>query len=242
MVENNSYLQKDLIEVIEMNKNKVLFAIGATFLFLVLAMIPASAGMQTTKLRDQEFSNVNSALNTLMDKIENAENDKEILQLIKDCCSDELFTSTPILREILKKIVEWIFSSRSLFSRGSLLERIFNNNGLFADRSKEKLVISFGSYKKGLLSGKDEKLSLFKQGFAFWRYSGKAKLAQGRTLIVERRPFDVKQRVQGSQVGIMLGFRGLFIDVESKLTGNSYIFIMGNARRAHSFDLSPFSD
>jgi hypothetical protein len=223
-----------------MIKNKAIFAIGATFLFLAVAMIPASASVTQNKLYDQEYKTVTTALNTLMDKIEKAESNKEILKLIKDCCSNELFATTPILRDILVKIIEWIFSKRSLFSSGSIISSIFNK-GLFDDRSKEKFVISFGSYQKGIFSKKDEKLTLFKQGFAFWRYSGKAKLSQGRTIIAERQPFGIQQRVRGSQIGIMLGFSGLFIDVESKLTGNSYIFIMGNARRAKAFDLTPFS-
>jgi hypothetical protein len=128
-----------------------------------------------------------------------------------------------------------------LFSSGSFINNIFNK-GFFNDRSKEKLVISFGSYQKKLFSNKNEKLTIFKQGFASWRYSGKAKFSQGRTIIAEREPFVIKQRLKGSQTGIILGFSGLFIDVESKLTGNSYVFIMGNARRAKVFDLSPFSD
>ncbi len=51
------------------------------------------------------LASVTAALNNLMDKIEKAESDKEILKLIKDCCSNELFATTPILREILVKII-----------------------------------------------------------------------------------------------------------------------------------------
>ena len=224
-----------------MIKNKAIFAIGATFLFLAVAMIPASASVTQNKFCDQEYKSVTTALNNLMDKIEKAESDKEILKLIKDCYSNELFATTPILRDILAKIIDWIFSRRSLFSSGGIISNIFNKER-FNDQSKDKFVISFGSYQKRIFSNKDEKLTLFKQGFASWCYSGKAKLSQGRTIIAERKPFGIQQRIIGSQIGIILGFSGLFIDVESKLTGNSYVFIMGNARRAKAFDLSLFSD
>ena len=224
-----------------MLKNKAIFAIGATFLFLAVAMIPASASVTENLLSIQERESVTDALNRLTDKIEKAENFVEIREIIKEFCSDELFSTTPVLRDILVKVIEWIFSKRSLFSSGSVISSIFNK-GLFDDRSKEKFVISFGSYQKGIFSKKDEKLTLFKQGFAFWRYSGKAKLSQGRTIIAERKPFGIQQQIRGSQIGIMLGFTGLFIDVESKLTGNSYVFVMGNARRAKAFDLTSFSD
>ena len=224
-----------------MIKNKAIFAIGATFLFLAVAMIPASANVTQNKLCDQEHISVTSALNRLMDKIESAENFAEVRTIIKDFCSTEMIGIFPILTEILKKILEWTFSQRRFSFADGLIGNIFSNK-LFDGQSKNKFVIGFGSYQKRLLDKKDEKISLFKQGFAFWRYSGKAKLSQGRTLIADRKPFSIQQRVRGSQIGVMLGFNGLFIDVESKLTGNAYVFIMGNARRAKAFDLTPFSD
>ena len=72
-----------------------------------------------------------------------------------------------------------------------------------------------------------------------WRYSGKTTLFTGKTLIM--KDFQVKQRITGPQVGMVLGFKGLYLDTESKLTGNSYILFMGRATRAHAFDITPFS-
>ena len=229
-----------------MLKNKAIFALGATFLFLAVAMVPASANVTQDKLKlcCEEYELVSAVLNDLMNKIEGAESYKEILEIIKDFCSVEIFGRFPILKDLFVKIVKWVFSQRSLFFGGSNIGRILNNK-LSNGRSKEKFIISFGSYQKRLLDKKDEKISLFKQGFAFWRYSGRAKLSKGRTLIVDREPFGIQDRVRGSQIGIMLGFSGLFIDVKSKLTGNSYVFIMGNARRAKALDLhflTPFSN
>ena len=82
---------------------------------------------------------------------------------------------------------------------------------------------------------------LFKEGFSMWRYSDTAKLLKGKTLILERHPFGVHQRMMGPQLGIMRGFRGIFLDIESKLTGNSYVFFIGGARRIRAFDLTPLS-
>jgi hypothetical protein len=45
----------------------------------------------------------------------------------------------------------------------------------------------------------------------------------------------------GPQVGLMSGFKGIYIDHESKLTGDSYVFFIGHAHRIRVFDLTPFS-
>jgi len=225
-----------------MVKNKAIFAIGATFLFLAVAMIPASANVTTEeRLCGREYKLVTETLDELMNKIEGAESYEEVLEIIRDFCENDAFGNFPIIKEILLKILKWIISQRSLYFGGYELGRIFNK-GLFGDRSSEKFIVSFGSYNKILPGKKDEKITLFKQGFAFWHYSGKAKLSKGRTVIIERQPFSIKQRVTGSQIGFMTGFNGLHLDLENKLTGNSYVFIMGNARRAKAFGLGLFSD
>jgi len=220
-----------------MLKYRAIFAIGATFLFLAVAMIPTSVGMLNHKdYCDLEFETVTSKLNELMDKIDAAKSYVEVFNIIKDSFDSKVLISFPILTEILSLILSWTLSSRNLF-----LGNLLNRDGL-QRISNEKFVISFGSYKKLNPIQKEEKLSIFKQGFAYWRFDGKAKLFSGRTLIADRKPFTVKQRIQGKQIGVLIGFSGLFVDFESKITGNSYVFIMGNARRARAFDLTPFSD
>ena len=219
-----------------MLKNKSIFALGATFLFIAVSMVPASAGLLND--RDYsllEFEAVTAKLNELIDRIDNAKSYAEVFFIIKDSLDSELVDSFPILTDLITAILSWSLSSRNLF--GNAL-----NLGGLTDRSNEKFIISFGSYRKLNPINKEEKLSIFKQGFAYWHYKGDARLSKGRTLIADRGPFTIKQRVQGKQCGILLGFKGLFIDLESRITGNSYVFIMGNARRARAFDLTPFSE
>jgi hypothetical protein len=74
-----------------------------------------------------------------------------------------------------------------------------------------------------------------------WRYSDTAKLLKGRTLILERQPFGIHQKMLGPQLGFMKGFKGIYIDIESKLTGNAYVFFLGRAHRIRAFDLTPLS-
>jgi hypothetical protein len=224
-----------------MIKSKMIFAVFAVFLFLAVAMIPASAQNVNNISEDKEYKTVNAVLNKLFDNIETVENEAQLINLINDCFTNELLESTPVLRDIFVKLIQWVLSSRGFPFGNNILGNLFGENArnIF---SKDKFIISFGSYtKKFSRIAADDKPTLYKRGFAFFRYSDAARLFKGRTLIAERHPFRIDQRVQGSQIGILFGFNGLFIDVESKLTGNSYVFIMGNARRAKAFNFALFS-
>lgn len=227
-----------------MLKNKTILAIGVTFLFLLLSMTPASANVTSKKigLCVQE----SNAVGRLFDEIElaacNAHNYQEFLELVRDLFKNKDFETFPILKVILDKIISWVTKERDYYfgkNINALLERF--NLGILKDSSKYYFVFSYGTYNRWN-PRKENEIRLFKQGFEFWRYSGKSKIFKGRTLIVERHPFGIKQRVIGSQIGVMTGFRGLHIDWESKLTGNSYNLFIGRANRIRAFDTSPFSN
>ena len=227
-----------------MLKNKTILAIGVTFLFLLLSMTPVSANATSEKigLYEQE----SNAVGRLFDEIElaacNAHNYQEFLELVRDLFKNKDFKTFPILKVILDKIISWVTKERDYYfgkNINALLERF--NLGILKDSSKYYFVFSYGSYNRWN-PRKENEIRLFKQGFEFWRYSGKSKIFKGRTLILERHPFGIKQRVIGSQIGVMTGFRGLHIDMESKLTGNSYNLFIGRANRIRAFDTSPFSN
>ena len=227
-----------------MLKNKAILAVGVTFLFLALSLTPASANATSKKigLCEQE----SNAVGRLFDEIElaacNAHNYQEFLELVRDLFKNKEFETFPILKVILDKIVTWVTKERDYYfgkNINALLERF--NLGILKDSSKYYFVFSYGSYNRWN-PRKENEIRLFKQGFEFWRYSGKSKIFKGRTLILERHPFGIKQRVIGSQIGVMTGFRGLHIDMESKLTGNSYNLFIGRANRIRAFDTSPFSN
>jgi len=228
-----------------MLKNKAIFAIGITFLFVALSMTPASANATSKKigLREQE----SDAVARLFDEIElaacNAHNYQEFLELIRDLFKNKELGTFPILKYILDKILSWVTTQRELYLGGKNINDFFDrfNLGFFKDCSKYYFVFSCGSYNRWN-PRKENEIKLFKQGFEFWRYSGESKLFKGRTLIVERHPFGIKQRVMGSQIGVMTGFRGLYIDRESKLTGTAYNLFIGRANRIRALDITPFSD
>jgi hypothetical protein len=228
-----------------MLKNKAIYAIGITFLFVALAMTPASANPTSKKigLCEQESSAVARLFNEIELAASNAHNYQEFLKIIRDLFKNNELETFPILKYILEKILSWITTQRELYFGGKNINDFFNrfNLGFFNDWSKHYFVFSCGSYNRWN-PRKENEIKLYKPGFEFWRYSGKSKLFKGRTLIIERQPFGIKQRVMGSQIGVMTGFRGLYIDRESKLTGTSYNLFIGRANRIRALDITPFSD
>ncbi len=221
---------------------KKIVTIGVIYLFLTLSITSVSANT-TNKNRLCELEL--SALDNLYDEIESAayraNNYQEFLEILRNLYDTMELKKFPIIKYILNKILSWVTSFGG-FGLGkninNLIERF--RIGRFRDLLKNNFIFSYGSYKR-LNPRKDNEIKLFKQGFEFWRYSAKSMLLKSRTLVIGREPFGIKNRVLGSQIGYMLGFRGFFIDRQSKITGNCYKIFIGGANRIKVLDTSPFS-
>ena len=222
---------------------KAIFALGATLLFIAVAIAsPVTANLSEISLNttEREEIEVNSLFCEIEDAFIQASSITEFISLLKDIL-DKRTTDFPIIKSIIEKIVNWITRDRNFYILGNKIGD--NSDGLFGGLLKKsnsrQFILSRGSYNR-IRPRKDNEIKLFKQGFIFWRYSETSKLFKSKTLITQ--DFSVKQRIKGKQIGIMTGFKGMYFDIESKLTGNSYVFIMGRASRARAFDLTPFSD
>jgi hypothetical protein len=217
-----------------MSKIKATLAIGVILLFLGVAMIPASAS-----ILDERYT-----VNRFFDEIEGAalkaHTFSEFVRMVIEICKTSEFTKFPILQTIISFIINWIMKERSPLFSGKISDLFGNSEGgLLKGGSTEHFVISRGSYNR-LRQRKQN--TLFKQGFGFVHYFGGSNILKDKTTIMTRHPFGLKQREVGSHIVLMLGFKGLFLDVKSKLTGNAYTLIMGRATRARAFDLRPLSD
>jgi len=141
-----------------------------------------------------------------------------------------------VIREFIDKIRCFLERAQDFHIVGidiqDLLDKITSRN------RPDYLVISYGAYHR-LNPLKENTIARFKEGLSMWRYSDTSMLLKGRTLIIERQPFGIHQKMAGPQLGIMKGFKGIYLDVESKLTGNSYVFFMGRVQRIRAFDLTP---
>jgi hypothetical protein len=228
-----------------MANKKTILTLGVTSLLLVLSFSTVSAN-NTSEKRELCIEESN-AIDILFDEIElaasSAQNYFEFLNLLRNLLKNRGLESFPILNYIMDKIVSWITSQKNIPKDRLNIKNVFDKLNLRfpKDSSKEYFVFSCGSYNRWN-PRKENEISLLKPGFKFWRYSGESRLFKGRTLIIERHPFGIKQRVMGSQIGLMMGFRGFYSDWESRLTGNAYNFFIGRVNRIIAFDTSPFSD
>ena len=231
-----------------MNYKKSLIAIGIITLLVSLSFstIVMARPVNTFRIRSEE-----RAIERFMDAVEEAAEKaisfENFLDLLKKLLNRDDLMAFPILKELLNRFLEWSKSKRGFSIRGINLSDLGNRdftglreNSIFPLSSKKHFVMSYGTYNR-LNPFRSNQVKLQKEGLTYWRYGGTSSLMQGRSLIIERQPFGIKQRVIGSQLGFMTGFRGIFLDIESRLTGNSYSFIMGSAVRIRAFDLSPFA-
>lgn len=218
-----------------MVKMKAILTIGIT-IFFVIASLPVSANTPNISgLQAEESSLIEKFMNKVEQTASESTSYEEFLLKISTLCDNQNFKEHPFLKAILRTLLSWIINENGLYLGGRNINDLLNKY----DRSGY-FVISYGSYNR-LNPKKENAINLFKERLSFWHYGGKTQIFKGKTLIIERRPFEIKQKVQGPQFGMMKDFQGLYFDYESKLTGNSYVFFIGHAHRIRAFSLHAFS-
>jgi len=223
-----------------MKKMKALLAIGITLIFIATAF-PVTALPENVDEQQIDESLQVEALFTEIERIASESTSYEDFIAKLRTFFERFDFTNPTLQAIYERLL-------SLFCRDNEVT-IGENLKDLADKIRDKmgdrvrpdyLVISHGSYNR-INPKKDNTINIFKERLSFWHYGSKSKLFDGKTLIIARHPFEIKQNMKGPQFGMMKGFRGLYIDYESKLTGNSYVFFIGHASHIRAFDLNPFS-
>jgi hypothetical protein len=221
-----------------MNKIKIL-AGCIVLLFLGVALTPASAQRMTVEeLVLQEAI----AVEKFMDEVESiaaeSETFREFAQKFRDLCTKDNYDRFPVIKELITKIQQTLLKQADFSIAGIDLADLLGK--LSGKLRPDFFVISFGAYHR-LNPRKENSIERFKQGLSMWRYSDASRLLKGRTLVLERQPFGIHQKMVGPQLGFMKGFKGIFIDIQSKLTGNSYVIFLGSVHRIRAFDLTPLS-
>ena len=218
---------------------KIFLAGMITLLFIGIAVSPATAQLN---LQDdtscQETLTVERFMNDVETIAAESQTFSEFMEKLQSICLTNEYLKYPIVQQFMTKILQLLTKERALFSSGlGLLDLL----GTFSSKlSANYFVISYGAYHR-LNPRKENSINRFKERLSMWRYSDTAKLLKGRTLIFERQPFRIHQKMLGPQIGFMKGFKGIYIDIESKLTGNSYVFFLGRVHRIRAFDLTPLS-
>ncbi len=224
-----------------MQKNKRIIISGILFLFLAGTMIPASAHTHCSSSLDIEEQ---QAFDRCILYVEQAAQDAtsfdEFVLNLKKLCQQDDFSKFPVINEFLKKLFLWILRHNRFVIAGNEIADMFNQACPNRLSTARYLVVSHGSYNR-LRPQKENEVKLLKQGVIFWHYSDQTRFIHGKTLIIEKNPFEIKKRVVGEQIGFMIGYKGIYLDIESRLTGMSYVFLMGRAQRVRALDITPFS-
>ncbi len=213
-----------------MSHTKSIIALGITILILT-GTLPALAATPTVTKSDES-----SAIQAFFDRIDTAaatsHSLREFLDKLYDLCRDKTLAGHPLLQSLADRIRTWCNKNPLYTLFGLPL-------GSALSSKPGHFVISFGTYHR-YNPFRHNTLSFIKERLSLWHYRSQNNLFKGRTLILDRHPFGIGQRLQGPQIGLMKGFRGVYWDHESRLTDNSYLFFMGSADRVRAFDLTPF--
>lgn len=218
---------------------KILLAGIIAFLFIGIAITPATADLALTEsTSNREARTIEQFMNGVETIAAESQTFSEFMQKLQDLCLSNDYNKFPIIQEFLSKMIQALTRDKALSGSGL---NVLDLLGSFSLKSSSNyFVISIGAYHR-LNPRKENSINHFRERLSMWRYSDSAKLLKGRTLILERHPFGVHQKVLGPQLGFMKGFKGIYLDIESKLTGNSYVFFLGRVHRIRAFDLTPFS-
>jgi len=218
---------------------KIFLAGMITFLFIGVMVSPATAQMtQTDNISYQETRTIESFMEDVESIAAKSQTFSEFIQEIQNLCLSNEYIKYPVVQNLIARMLQFLTKERALVASGLNLADLL---GVFSSKlSSNYFVISYGAYHR-LNPRKENSINRFKERLSMWRYSDTAKLLKGRTLILERQPFGIHQKMIGPQLGFMKGFKGIYIDIESKLTGNAYVFFLGRAHRIRAFDLTPLS-
>lgn len=199
---------------------KKIFLTGIiAFLFIGTTLSPVTAQMTLTENTSYRET---WTIENFMDGVEKIASESqtfsEFASKLRDLCLTNEYNKFPIIQELITKMLQFLTKEKALSASGmNLLDFL----GTFSSKLHPNyFVISYGAYHR-LNPRKENSINRFKEGLSMWRYSDTSKLLKDRTLIFGRQPFGIHQKMLGPQLGFMKGFKGIYLDIESRLTGNA---------------------
>jgi len=226
-------------------KNKILFAIFLTLLFLLLPVTNATvltqknvnSNIENTKTVSVTFFHQDGTIETRRFNFSKTELE-EIKELIVNIMQKIQSNDNENIIDIIKQ-----FSEK--YNDRSLLREILNSFIKMRPLKKRAFIISYGCSGRLNIPWKAD-LRLFKS-LTIWHYYGQSKflnqskyLNSSKTIIVDPFP-PVIRTLEGWQVGMMRRFVGLYIYASGSLFEKRHTFFMGYAYKVRAIDLpEPF--
>jgi len=221
---------------------KAPFAVGIMFLFVALAFQATALTPSINCIEAQETNAVDTFMSNVEKAASQSTSENQFYEKVLSLSNGPDFHRFPILQEMLCKLLGFMTGMNQGFLKGTSLGDQLSAliDQISPNARPDFLVISYGVYKRHN-PFKENTITRLKPGLSTWHYSTGTLLHRCRTLVLERKPFGIHQSIAGPQIGLMRGFKGIYLDHESKLTGDSYIFFIGHAHRIRVFDITPFS-
>lgn len=220
-----------------MNKKAFLTA-NIIIIFISISFQPVTAHVTTTQNMEIQEATV---FEKFMDELECVASESktycDFVEKIQGLCLNNEYRNCTIIQEFILKILPFLINERGA-SIGDI--NIYDLLGKFSIFHSNYYVISYGFYNR-LNPWKENSIDLFKVRLSMWRYSNTANSIDGRTLVLERHPFGIHQKIIGPQLGFMKGFTGIYLDIDSIHTGETFVIFMGRVDRIRMFSLTPLS-
>jgi len=220
-----------------MNKKAILTG-SIVLLFISISLQPISAEMTSTQnIELQEATMIEKFMDDLECCASESQTFSDFVEKLQNLCLNNEYRNCTIVREFISKILQFLIKERGTIIGGVSL---YDFLGKFSGFRSDYYVVSYGAYNR-LNPWKENSINRFNVGLSMWRYSNASAFWNGRTLVLERYPFGIHQKMTGSQLGFMKGFKGIYLDIENKLTGDTFVMFIGRVDRIRIFSLSPLS-
>ena len=175
--------------------------------------LKGSNTVQQISISENEFKDLKNKLSNMMEELRVQTNDEETIDLLKSYLNVNEY---PILSKIFSKLFNFDFIG------------------------KRKIVISQGM-GPNLNPFKESKTAIIKP-ITTWLYSDANNLLPiaSSTGVLSMNPFKIKTYM-GPQLGFMLKFRGIYVNIGQPSSMQSYTFFIGTARYLGGFEFTPLS-
>lgn len=168
---------------------------------------------ETMTLTEEEVNVLQSRLSLLLDLLKNQVEMEGVLEILLQFVN---MNDNPVL----SKIVSRVFDSEML-TKGNL---VFS----------EGWSMTLNPFNDGDIS--------FMKPITFWTYQDGSDMYKlpSMTTIIDLNPFELKT-IEGSQLGFMFRFKGIYLEITQPLPQQSFTFFLGLSRQANAFELPSIS-
>jgi len=221
-----------------MLKSKSILAISLVVLFIGMSFSPVSANeiIEENQTYDVKLATVTEDGST--EVIETTLTEQEFGELQANLEKlDQLLETATSKEDVMDIIRTFPFFN----GKHPILSWLLNLFSVYQLPRSRAFVFSHGwGYKMNPLKGNI--VDMYRP-FTMWQYSSRSRFTipiPAKSFIIRFSPFDINF-LQGTQVGFMTRFIGLYIHISQPLPQKSYTFFLGSARHIGGLDfkLSP---